>query len=614
MTHRAAAPAPATAHPATAHPRRAAVVLVALALLVSMLALLGARTPASAAVETRTVSLTAPARATVGTRIALSGVVRTRKATTPAGTAVSLQQRVGPGWRQVAVLRTARGGSFRAAVRPEAPGRLLYRAVAVARRVAGKRLPAAVSPGRAITVAPRRVAFTVFETVGEVTSTVAGDPLGFTGAVVGAPSTATVVLQRASGNRWLDVDSGEVGDDGSFTVVGRFTQPGVVRVRTVVSVDGVTTPSPTLTIDVVEDVAPDGVLRELITLPEHAAFVDVSTNQNIVTFATITPPDEDDDRSLTIHRRDIEEGTDTVVLGPVAYEELRSLDLSADGTTLAIVTRSTVPGFEGGTDPALYLYRAPSGALSRVAADVAEATLDATGTRVAYVVKEQGLRTGIRVDDVVAGTSRFLAEPNAVQLSVSAAGTRVAFTRNTVTPDDVSFAGGQIAVWDLAEEQPELAVTEITRSPSGQPGDDDSSTPLISPDGRFITFFSLAENLQAGVYGPALYRADADGGWPARIFAAGPGVFTMAAVPSNLGEVIETRHIGGSTIHDVEPREGRVTRVVGGTLSSPAFRGAAPWLRPSADGRFQPLLSPDGQKVLVLDRGPQPSAPGGGGS
>lgn len=614
MPHRAArADIAHRAHPAPTHLRRAAVVLTALALLVPMLALLGARTPASAAVEARTVSLTAPARATVGTRIALSGVVRTRKATTPAGTAVSLQQRVGPGWRQVAVLRTARGGSFRAAVRPEAPGRLLYRAVAVATRVAGKRLPAAVSPGRAITVAPRRVAFTVFETVGEVTSTVAGDPLGFTGAVVGAPVTTIVTLQRSTADGWEDLDTGVLGDDGSFSVVGRFTEAGTARVRASISVGGVVTASPTLTIDVREDAIPANI-SVLTTLPEDAGFVDVSDDRTVVTFATITPPDAEGAKNLTIYRRDLDAGTDTVVLGPVAYDDLRSLDLSADGSTLAIVTRSAVPGFAGETDAGLYRWTT-AGGFSLVARDVREATLDATGRRLAYVANVDGEPSGIRVTDVVAETSRFLAEPNAVQLSISDAGTRVAFTRNTVTPDDALLPGGQIALWDLAEADPALAVTEITRSPSGQPGDDDSANPVISGDGRVLTFFSAATNLEPATYGPALYSVLVGDGSPFRVLAATPGVVRLAGVASRRGDtIVEAVDVAGSTVHDISGMEGARTRLVRGTLSSTTYVGAAPWLRPSSDGRFQPLLAADGRTVLVLDRGPQPSAPGGGGS
>lgn len=79
--------------------------------------------------------------------------------------------------------------------------------------------------------------------------------------------------------------------------------------------------------------------------------------------------------------------------------------------------------------------------------------------------------------------------------SISADGRYIAFWSNAtgLVPDDDNGAS-DIFVRDMQTGR----IEKVSQSDGGEAGDDDSSDPSISPDGRYVAFWSLAANLVPG--------------------------------------------------------------------------------------------------------------------
>ena len=150
----------------------------------------------------------------------------------------------------------------------------------------------------------------------------------------------------------------------------------------------------------------------------------------------------------------------------------------------------------------------------------------------------------------------------------------------------------------------------VSVSPDGSPADDDSTSPSISADGRFVAFQSFASNLAPGatvgishIYvhdrqtGMIKLASVASGGSAADDDSASPSVSAdgrFLAFQSFAASLTPGGTVGATNVF-VHDRQSGVTGWVGGG-SSPAF---------SADGRFVAFqsLDPHGvPSVLVYDR------------
>ena len=78
--------------------------------------------------------------------------------------------------------------------------------------------------------------------------------------------------------------------------------------------------------------------------------------------------------------------------------------------------------------------------------------------------------------------------------SISGDGNRVAFRSGVAFVPEDTGNGYQIYVRDRATNQTVL----VSKSSSGQPGNDTSDDPYISADGRYVAFHSSASNLVPG--------------------------------------------------------------------------------------------------------------------
>ncbi len=113
---------------------------------------------------------------------------------------------------------------------------------------------------------------------------------------------------------------------------------------------------------------------------------------------------------------------------------------------------------------------------------------DANGARDVYV-HDRSTNTTALVSVGAVATERTA---GSFSPSISADGRYVAFWSNAtgLVPDD-NNAASDIFVRDMVEGTTE----KVSQSASGEAGDDDSSDPSISPDGRYVAFWSMAANL-----------------------------------------------------------------------------------------------------------------------
>lgn len=594
-----------------------AVAFVVLSAIVALAPALGGAPAATAAPNPRSVSLRAPAAVTQGAAIVLTGSVSTRRGTTRANTRVSVQERVGSAWRQVDVAATDRGGDFKAVVRRATVGRHLFRAVAEAVSTRTTTLPVAISPTAAVTVrrgTPRRFSALAIARGVEV---FAGQPAVVTGKVSEGPDAETVTLQqRVPGGDWSALARGRTDPAGRFSIAARFEAAERLQVRAVVAPTGrfLGAVSEPLAVDVAERIGDALVVRDLATLPDESRFVDVSADRRILSYATVTGTVGEAGRTVSIHRRDLVEGTDDVLVGPLPFTDLLTLDLSADGSALALVTRSALPGrpeVTGGVGDDLYLWTTQDPSFRFIDGGVREAVLDATGDHLAYVVvpdESAEQPGGIRFLTVGTvgdpGPTIRLPEPNATQLSISDDGDRIAFLRNNGPVTDSGLPVGTVELWRTGSGVGADAVTEVNPS-------DHSSTPLLSGDGAYLTFVDDAGGLVEGTTGTALYRYTvATGALRAVISeaAAGPADTRIeGGVPSADGSVvIQTGSGTGRALALWDPATGVATDLIRGVLRSVSLVGQPSWLRPSGDSRFQPFLTSQltgvGGRLLVLER------------
>ncbi len=126
------------------------------------------------------------------------------------------------------------------------------------------------------------------------------------------------------------------------------------------------------------------------------------------------------------------------------------------------------------------------------ASDLVSGTLDGNGLPDIY---ERNLLTGITTLVSVNKTGTAAGSGTSDQAVVSPDGRFIAF--RSTDPDLV--AGDNNSVADIFIRDTKLGITTLASvTPSGTSGNDQSLTPVISADGRYVAFESLASNLVAG--------------------------------------------------------------------------------------------------------------------
>lgn len=113
-------------------------------------------------------------------------------------------------------------------------------------------LPAAASAHRHHNHHPVRIAATVSldQPSGDITT---ATPIAFAGKVAPADAGHRIVLQRQAGllgDRWVSIDGGFVGADGSYSIVHRFRVPGDRTLRTLLLANRHTLRSPSAPISI----------------------------------------------------------------------------------------------------------------------------------------------------------------------------------------------------------------------------------------------------------------------------------------------------------------------------------------------------------------------------
>lgn len=93
-----------------------------------------------------------------------------------------------------------------------------------------------------------------------------------------------------------------------------------------------------------------------------------------------------------------------------------------------------------------------------------------------------------------AGAATVLITNGVASAFVSSGGRRVVYA----TVPSLTAGGGQIRIVDRGVEGPVRDLL-VSAAPDGREGDGSSSSPVITPDGRFVLFASKARNLVAGV-------------------------------------------------------------------------------------------------------------------
>ena len=209
--------------------------------------------------------------------------------------------------------------------------------------------------------------------------------------------------------------------------------------------------------------------------------------------------------------------------------------ISSDGRYIAFVSVATNLGVAGGNQQ-IYLHDRVTGITSLISkdnnavpGDGASATpaINADGRYIAFASVSTNLGTAggnpqIYIHDRLTGANGTISlvskdsvptagNGNSSTPSVSGDGRFVAFVSgatNIVT----GFSGQQVYIHDR-NTGANGTNSLISRDNSGTPnaGDQSSSAPSISSDGRYVAFTSLATNLETGVSGQQIYRHDRNG-------------------------------------------------------------------------------------------------------
>lgn len=584
--------------------------LLILALALTGLSLHQATTaaPASAATGPRVIQFTAPTTVTINQRFVIRGNLTTRGAKKAVGMPVILQERLGTAWRELGSIRTWAGGVFSFDMSLDRYGTRRYRVVAPAIRMGSRHLPRVVSSARVVKVpVPAWPRFLSFEKDGtgaaELNATTT-----FRGRVSGGTPGDTITVSA----RMIETDSVVSGSarmtaDRTFSVGIRFRRLGHYHVTA-----SIWPPNAPASVDAgisaVEVVERAGAFaaRGLTTLPSNALLPDVSSDQRYISYA-LADTDEEGRPLLELRSRAANTVGEWMATIPGSADELRSLDLSADGSTLAAVVRARRPGVPDAEDGRLYVWRVRSSPLL-VSTTAGEAVLNADGSRVAYThVSSSGLSLGIQVEGLQSGPVAFLSVPLARSITMSADGSKVTYLR---TSDAVPTApaSGQVEMWRVSDGVGDDAITRVSATSSGEAANGPSANPIIASDGTAITFSSTATDLVQGGGAAGLYRYDVASGTRHLIAAAPPGTTRMVGVSESTGATVA--EIPGTTtlaLYDGATR-GR-TLLLTGLLRSRVEQGEAPWLMPSADGRAQPFLRPTSDGITVgtiIRRSPGP--------
>ena len=209
--------------------------------------------------------------------------------------------------------------------------------------------------------------------------------------------------------------------------------------------------------------------------------------------------------------------------------------ISSDGRYIAFVSVATNLGVAGGNQQ-IYLHDRVTGITSLISKDnnvvpgdgtSATPAINADGRYIAFASVSTNLGTAggnqqIYIHDRltgVNGTTSLISKDsggtagngNSSTPSVSGDGRFLAFVSgatNIVT----GFSGQQVYVHDR-NTGANGTNSLISRDNSGTPnaGNQNSSAPSISSDGRYVAFTSLATNLETGVSGQQIYRHDRNG-------------------------------------------------------------------------------------------------------
>ena len=209
--------------------------------------------------------------------------------------------------------------------------------------------------------------------------------------------------------------------------------------------------------------------------------------------------------------------------------------ISSDGRYIAFVSVATNLGVAGGNQQ-IYLHDRVTGITSLISKDnnavpgdgtSATPAINADGRYIAFASVSTNLGTAggnqqIYIHDRltgVNGTTSLVSKDsvatagngNSSTPSVSGDGRFVAFVSgatNIVT----GFSGQQVYAHDR-NTGTNGTNSLISRDNSGSPnaGNQNSSAPSISSDGRYVAFTSLATNLETGVSGQQIYRHDRNG-------------------------------------------------------------------------------------------------------
>jgi dipeptidyl aminopeptidase/acylaminoacyl peptidase len=135
----------------------------------------------------------------------------------------------------------------------------------------------------------------------------------------------------------------------------------------------------------------------------------------------------------------------------------------------------------------------------RTLLSVALVSVNATGT--AGGDSDSGF-VSTSLDDVAPFVNATQADPGATPVSLSADGTQLVFVSDATdlvgSTTETNNQASNVYVRNTATGQTSL----VSAAPDGQPGNGDSCDPVISPNGQYVAFLSLATNL-TGVAGQA---------------------------------------------------------------------------------------------------------------
>jgi Tol biopolymer transport system component len=217
--------------------------------------------------------------------------------------------------------------------------------------------------------------------------------------------------------------------------------------------------------------------------------------------------------------------------------------ISADGTKVTFTTNAddVVPGKTKGIPD--IVFRDLSGNQSRLVSVNGKAgagMISADGGTVAFIAEAIGTKKGIYKVGVngTAGPGNFVADCNsatcaskpkaAVLPSISADGSMLAFQ------SAARYAGGPGGDWVINSDQIWFGTSStpllISQGASQGQANNGAANPSVSPDGRWVTFESAADNLVGDDFNGAVDI------FLAQVGTAGPATMTRVSVPAAGGE------------------------------------------------------------------------------